>query len=38
MRPKLSLISDDYGRVWVIAPAGCETELMWALRSELMGK
>ncbi len=25
-------------RVWVIAPAGSETELMWALRSEFAGK
>ena len=25
-------------RVWVIAPTGSETELMWALRSEFAGK
>ncbi len=25
-------------RVWVIAPAGSETELMWALRSKFPGK
>jgi len=25
-------------RVWVIAPAGSETELMWALRSEFAGR
>ena len=25
-------------RVWVIAPAGSETELMWALRTEFAGK
>jgi hypothetical protein len=25
-------------RVWVIAPEGSETELMWALRSEFAGK
>jgi hypothetical protein len=25
-------------RVWVIAPEGSETELMWALRSEFVGK
>jgi hypothetical protein len=24
--------------VWIIAPAGSETELMWALRSEFAGK